>query len=111
MQRESMIREITRLDHSLIHVSDGEQSTNFYIEVLRAEPIPFGTGFAYRFGIMHLNCHRSSQVGQPRTRVPVMPGGSDVCFGRSGTIEQVVDRRILLCHLMINPLRIRRVSH
>jgi catechol 2,3-dioxygenase-like lactoylglutathione lyase family enzyme len=55
--------------------------------VLGAEPVPVGRGFAYRFGSTQLNCHGPGQVGEPRARLPVMPGGSDLCFAWDGTLE------------------------
>lgn len=78
------------LDHCVIHVSEWERSTAFYRDVLRAEVIPFGEGVVFRFGGVQLNVHGPGQVGTPRARVPVMPGGSDLCFRWSGPIETAV---------------------
>jgi catechol 2,3-dioxygenase-like lactoylglutathione lyase family enzyme len=77
-------------DHCVIHVSDWERSTAFYRDVLGAEPIPVRQGFAYRFGIVQLNCHGPGQIGAPRARLPVMPGGSDLCFEWHGPIEDAM---------------------
>ena len=77
-----------RLDHCVIHVSDWARSTAFYRDVLGAEAIPVGTGFAYRFGDVQLNCHGPGQIGDPVARIPVAPGNSDLCFAWSGTIEE-----------------------
>jgi catechol 2,3-dioxygenase-like lactoylglutathione lyase family enzyme len=76
------------LDHCVIHVSDWERSTAFYRDVLGAIPVPVGKGFAYRFGPVQLNCHGPNQIGDPRARVPVMPGNSDLCFEWHGTIAE-----------------------
>ena len=78
------------LDHCVIHVSDWERATTFYRDVLRAEVIPFGKGVVFRFGGVQLNVHGPGQIGTPRARVPVMPGGSDLCFRWSGSIEEAM---------------------
>ena len=76
------------LDHCVIHVSDWERSTAFYRDVLGATPVPVGVGFAYRFGPVQLNCHGPGQIGDPRARLPVMPGNSDLCFEWHGSIAE-----------------------
>jgi catechol 2,3-dioxygenase-like lactoylglutathione lyase family enzyme len=68
------------LDHCVIHVSDWDRSNAFYQDVLGAEVGSRGRGYAYRFGDTQLNCHGPGQVGEPLARLPVMPGGSDLCF-------------------------------
>ena len=78
------------LDHCVIHVSDWERATAFYRDVLRAEVIPFGKGVVFRFGGVQLNVHGPGQIGTPRAREPVMPGGSDLCFRWSGSIEEAM---------------------
>jgi catechol 2,3-dioxygenase-like lactoylglutathione lyase family enzyme len=77
-------------DHCVIHVSDWQRSTAFYRDVLGAEAVPVGKGFAYRFGPVQLNCHGPGQIGEPRARLPVMPGGSDLCFAWQGPIEDAI---------------------
>lgn len=77
-----------RLDHCVIHVSDWERCTAFYRDVMGAEAVPVGRGFAYRFGDQQLNCHGPGQIGEPRARIPVEPGNSDLCFAWDGTIEE-----------------------
>ncbi|MEE8628791.1 MULTISPECIES: VOC family protein [Methylobacterium] len=76
------------LDHCVIHVSDWERSTAFYRDVVGAEVIPVGRGYAYRFGGVQLNCHGPGQIGEPRARLPVAPGNSDLCFRWPGPIEE-----------------------
>ena len=46
-----------KLDHCVIHVSDWQRSNAFYRDVLGAELIQRGAGWAYRFGDTQLNCH------------------------------------------------------
>lgn len=75
------------LDHCVIHVSDWARATAFYRDVVGAEVVPVGEGFAYRFGGVQLNVHGPGRVGEPRADKPVMPGGSDLCFRWSGPIE------------------------
>lgn len=79
-----------KLDHCVIHVADWERSNTFYTDVLGAEAVPVSKGFAYRFGDVQLNCHGPDQIGDPRARVPVMPGGSDLCFEWPGPIDEAV---------------------
>ena len=77
-------------DHCVIHVSDWARLTAFYRDVLGAKPVPVGKGFAYRFGSVQLNCHGPDQIGEPRARLPVMPGGSDLCFEWHGPIADAI---------------------
>ena len=77
---------VVRLDHCVIHVSDWEGSNAFYGDVLGAELVRAGAGWAYRFGGQQLNVHGPGVEAEPVARVPVMPGGSDLCFEWSGPI-------------------------
>jgi catechol 2,3-dioxygenase-like lactoylglutathione lyase family enzyme len=67
-------------DHCVIAVSDWARSNAFYHEVLGAELVPRGAGFAYRFGSAQLNVHGPGVTADPLARLPVRPGGSDLCF-------------------------------
>lgn len=78
------------LDHCVIHVGEWARSNAFYRDVLGAEIVPVGRGFAYRLGTTQLNCHGPDAIGEPRARLPVMPGGSDLCFRWSGPIAGAV---------------------
>ena len=78
----------TRLDHCVVHVSDWEVCNAFYRDVLGAEIVPVGQGFAYRFGNAQLNLHGPGAIGTPRARKPVEPGNSDLCFAWDGPIEE-----------------------
>ena len=46
----SLGRMMASLDHCVIAVSDWEPANTFYAEVLGAEVVAIGVGFAYRFG-------------------------------------------------------------
>jgi catechol 2,3-dioxygenase-like lactoylglutathione lyase family enzyme len=76
-----------RLDHCVVHVSDWERSNAFYRDVLGAELVPKGSGWAYRFGDQQLNLHGPGVDPTPVARVPVQPGNSDLCFEWPGPIE------------------------
>jgi catechol 2,3-dioxygenase-like lactoylglutathione lyase family enzyme len=77
-----------RLDHCVIHVSDWERSNAFYRDVLGAELVAVGTKWCYRFGETQLNLHGPGVDATPLARVPVQPGGSDLCFVWPGPIDQ-----------------------
>lgn len=78
------------LDHCVIHVSDWARSNAFYRDVMGAELIARGVGWAYRFGTTQLNCHGPGVVAVPVAKTPVMPGNSDLCFVWSGTIDEAI---------------------
>jgi len=77
-----------RLDHCVIHVSDWEKSNAFYRDVLGAELVQSGVRGSYRFGDQQLNLHGPGVDAVPVARVPVPPGGSDLCFEWPGDIEE-----------------------
>jgi catechol 2,3-dioxygenase-like lactoylglutathione lyase family enzyme len=76
-----------KLDHCVVHVSDWERSNAFYRDVLFAEVVPAGAGWSYRFGTEQLNLHGPGLDPTPVARLPVQPGGSDLCFEWPGPIE------------------------
>jgi catechol 2,3-dioxygenase-like lactoylglutathione lyase family enzyme len=78
---------VPTLDHIVIHVSDWERANAFYRDVLGAEVVSRGAGFAYRFGDQQLNCHGPGLDPEPVARVPVAPGNSDLCFRWEGSAE------------------------
>jgi catechol 2,3-dioxygenase-like lactoylglutathione lyase family enzyme len=78
------------LDHCVVHVSDWSRSNAFYHEVLGAELVPVGDGWAYRFGRQQLNLHGPGVDPDPVAHLPVAPGGSDLCFVWDGDIEDAV---------------------
>lgn len=77
-----------QLDHCVIHVTDWERSNTFYRSVLGAEVIQRGAGWVYRFGEQQLNVHGPGLNPTPLARLPVQPGGSDLCFVWPGTIDE-----------------------
>jgi catechol 2,3-dioxygenase-like lactoylglutathione lyase family enzyme len=77
-----------KLDHCVIHVTDWERSNAFYRDVLGAELVRKGHGWAYRFGDMQLSCHGPGVSPVPLARVPVAPGNSDLCFAWPGPIGE-----------------------
>jgi catechol 2,3-dioxygenase-like lactoylglutathione lyase family enzyme len=79
-----------KLDHCVLTVSDWARSNRFYHEVMGAELIPAGAGWAYRFGQTQLNLHGPGVPGDPNARLPVPAGGSDLCFEWPGPIEEAV---------------------
>jgi peroxiredoxin len=62
-----------KLDHCVIHVSDWERSNAFYRDVIGAQVVPRGAGFAYRFGDCQLNCHGPGVKADPVARFPANP--------------------------------------
>ena len=81
-----------RLDHCVIHVSDRGRSNSFYRDVLGAELVGDPDGVAmYRLGGQQLNVHGPGLEPDPVARLPVQPGGSDLCFAWPGPIEDAID--------------------
>jgi catechol 2,3-dioxygenase-like lactoylglutathione lyase family enzyme len=81
----------TSLDHCVVHVSDWERSNAFYRDVVGAEIVEAGGGrFAYRFGDSQLNLHGPGVDRAPVARVPVPPGGSDLCLRWDGPIDDAM---------------------
>ena len=81
-----------RLDHCVIHVSDRRRSNTFYRDVLGAELVGDPEGVAmYRLGEQQLNVHGPGLEPDPVARLPVQPGGSDLCFVWLGPIEDAID--------------------
>ncbi len=79
-----------KLDHCVIAVSEWDRSNAFYAAVLGAEVIPLGAGWAYRIGQEQLNVHGPGIPGDPNARLPVPPGGSDLCFEWPGPIHEAI---------------------
>ncbi len=70
----------------MVHVSDWERSNAFYRDVLGAELVRAGAGWSYRFGAQQLNLHGPGVDATPVAKIPVPPGGSDLCFEWPGEI-------------------------
>jgi catechol 2,3-dioxygenase-like lactoylglutathione lyase family enzyme len=72
-------------------VSEWERAKRFYSEVLQAELIERPDGGAhFRFGEQQLNVHGPGGDPHPVARIPVAPGGADLCFRWEGPIEEAV---------------------
>lgn len=84
------------LDHCVIHVSEWERSNAFYRDVMGARVIAREQGWVYQFGTKRLNVHGPGVDAHPVARIPVPPGGSDLCFVWPGTISEV------LAHLTVH---------
>ena len=69
-------------------VSDWERSNAFYRDVLGAEIIRRGDGYAYRFGDQQLNVHGPGVSASIVAADPVRPGNSDLCFVWPGSAEE-----------------------
>ena len=82
-----MILPKLKFDHCVIRVSNWGSSNAFYHDVLGAELVQQGEGYAYRFGDSQLNCHGPGVEASPVAKKPVQPGGSDLCFEWPGRIE------------------------
>jgi catechol 2,3-dioxygenase-like lactoylglutathione lyase family enzyme len=82
---------VISVDHVVVAVSDWERSNAFCRDVLGAEVIERGAGWAYRFGDQQLNLHGPGVRGEPVARDPVRPGNSDLCFRWNGPIEAAVE--------------------
>jgi ribonuclease HI/catechol 2,3-dioxygenase-like lactoylglutathione lyase family enzyme len=80
-----------RLDHVVIAVSDWERSNRFYRDVLGAEILEHGNGYAYRFGDQQLNVHGPGLDVSIVADDPVRPGNSDLCFVWPGTAEEAAE--------------------
>jgi catechol 2,3-dioxygenase-like lactoylglutathione lyase family enzyme len=79
-----------KIDHCVIHVSEWARSNRFYADVMGAEVVPRQQGFAYQFGDFLLNCHGPGVAAKAVARVPVAPGGSDLCFEWPGPLAQAI---------------------
>ena len=80
-----------RFDHCVIHISNWERSNRFYSEVLGAELVSMNGRTAYRFGTIQLNPHGPGVSAGPLAKLPVQPGGSDLCFVWEGPIGTAVE--------------------
>jgi catechol 2,3-dioxygenase-like lactoylglutathione lyase family enzyme len=79
------------IDHIVIAVTDWERSNAFYGDVIGAEVVARGAGFAYRLGAQQLNVHGPGLDPQPVARERVRPGNSDLCFVWDGPIDGAVE--------------------
>jgi catechol 2,3-dioxygenase-like lactoylglutathione lyase family enzyme len=75
----------------VVHVSNWERSNTFYRDIVGVELIAKEGGWAYRFENAQLNLHGPGLVPNPVARIPVPPGGSDLCFEWAGPIDEAVE--------------------
>jgi catechol 2,3-dioxygenase-like lactoylglutathione lyase family enzyme len=95
-----------RFDHCVVHVSNWERSNAFYHNILGAELIPRNGGWAYRFENAQLNLHGPGVEANPLAKIPVPPGGSDLCFEWSGPIEEAVEHlKVHRVEIELGPLK------
>ena len=78
------------LDHCVIHVSDWDVAKDFYTRVMGAEAVPVKDGYVFRWGDQQLNCHGPNKFAEPKARIAVEPGNSDLCFNWHGPIADTV---------------------
>jgi catechol 2,3-dioxygenase-like lactoylglutathione lyase family enzyme len=82
---------VTRLDHVVIAISDWARANAFYRDVVGAELVDLGNGtWRYVLGDQQLNVHGPGSEAGPLARVPVVAGGSDLCFVWEGTAEEAL---------------------
>jgi catechol 2,3-dioxygenase-like lactoylglutathione lyase family enzyme len=81
----------SRFDHCVVHVSNWERSNAFYREVVGVEIVGKNERWAYRFENAQLNLHGPGVEAMPLAKIPVPPGGSDLCFEWSGPIDEAVN--------------------
>jgi catechol 2,3-dioxygenase-like lactoylglutathione lyase family enzyme len=82
---------VTRLDHVVIAVSDWERSNAFYRDVVGVELVDTGHGtWRYVLGDQQLNVHGPGADVGPLARIPVVPGGSDLCLVWEGTVPELL---------------------
>ena len=87
-----IVGRTVRLDHVVIAVSDFVRSNAFYREVVGAAIVELGGRVAYRVGDQQLNVHGPLTRPAAVARIPVAPGGSDLCFEWRGSIEEAIAR-------------------
>ena len=79
-----------RLDHVVIAVTDRRRSDSFYRDVLGADVVERDGRAFYRVGDQQLNVHAGGASPAAIARIPVAPGGSDLCFEWPGPIADAV---------------------
>jgi catechol 2,3-dioxygenase-like lactoylglutathione lyase family enzyme len=79
-----------QLDHVVIHVSNCARSNAFYRDVIGAEVVEVDGRVAYRVGEQQLNVHGPGVRPAMVAKVPIAPGGSDLCFVWEGPIAGAI---------------------
>lgn len=80
------------LDHVVIGVAEWNRATAFYRDVLGAVVVPMdGERVSFRVGRTQLNVHDPGvDLSDNVARLPVRPGGSDICFEWSDDISDAI---------------------
>jgi catechol 2,3-dioxygenase-like lactoylglutathione lyase family enzyme len=85
-------------DHLVIAASEWQRTRTFYARVVGAGAVEFESGRrALRVGDKQLNVHLPEDLPRPGekainlARIPVAPGGSDLCFRWPGPIADAVE--------------------
>jgi catechol 2,3-dioxygenase-like lactoylglutathione lyase family enzyme len=63
----------------------------FYRDVVGVDLISKDGRWAYRFENAQLNLHGPGVQANPLAKIPVPPGGSDLCFEWSGPIDEAME--------------------
>jgi catechol 2,3-dioxygenase-like lactoylglutathione lyase family enzyme len=79
-----------RIDHVVIAVTDRARADAFYRDVLGADVVERDGRAFYRVGEQQLNVHAAGVSPAAVARIPVVPGGSDLCFEWPGPIADAV---------------------
>jgi len=79
-----------RIDHVVIAVTDRARSDAFYRDVLGAEVVERDGRAFYGVGDQQLNVHATDVAPAAVARIPVAPGGSDLCFEWPGPIADAI---------------------
>lgn len=79
-----------RIDHVVIAVTDRGRSDAYYRDVLGAEVVERDGRAFYRVGDQQLNVHATGVSPAAVARIPVAPGGSDLCFEWPGPIADAI---------------------
>ena len=79
-----------RLDHVVIAVSDRPRADAFYRDALGGEIVERDGRAFYRVGDQQLNVHATGVSPAAVARIPVAPGGSDLCFEGLGPIVDAI---------------------
>ncbi len=91
LDRRGRVGTSLPLDHVVISVSDRAAAIRFYTVLLGAEVVERADGrIAFRVGEQLLNVHEPGVQASPFARLPVQPGGSDLCFRWPGSPQQAV---------------------
>lgn len=80
-----------RLDHVVIAVSDFIRSNAFYRDVIGARIVEVEGRVAYRIEDQQLSVHGPGVRPAMLARIPVVPGGSDLCFEWPGPIGRAIE--------------------